>query len=85
MYFDYHYFAHNQSIIIYFVSFLALDSSIITVIIVHICPPGETVDQTQVDVCQEDFTSALHSLVPSVSEQEINHYKSLQHFFTTQK
>ena len=40
---------------------------------------GEDVDQSCVEVRQEDFMKALDGLVPSVSEQELERYKLLHH------
>lgn len=46
---------------------------------------GETVDQTQVCVGEDDFLEALDNLVPSVSELELQHYKAIRHHLATQK
>ncbi|KAK3582678.1 hypothetical protein CHS0354_031089 [Potamilus streckersoni] len=43
---------------------------------------GETVDQSTVMVTEKDFIDALEILTPSVSEQEILHYKELRSKFT---
>ena len=39
---------------------------------------GNTEDELSIVVDQEDFMVALESLVPSVSEQELQHYQQIQ-------
>ncbi|XP_069117699.1 peroxisomal ATPase PEX6-like [Argopecten irradians] len=45
---------------------------------------GETTDQKNVMVSKQDFLDALSSLTPSLSEQELDHYKQLQQEFNRQ-
>lgn len=43
-----------------------------------------TAEDTDVLVCQQDFESAIHDLVPSVSQSEMEHYRHVQHRFSGQ-
>ena len=38
-------------------------------------------EESQVIVEEEDFLNAIHGLVPSVPDQELQHYKQIQQQF----
>lgn len=44
---------------------------------------GDDVDQTNIIVSSDDFTQALQSLVPSVSQGELERYKEIREKFTS--
>ena len=46
---------------------------------------GDSVDQNKLVVAEDDFVQALDVLVPSVSQIELEYYKSLQHTLVNQK
>lgn len=46
---------------------------------------GDNVDQTELVVAEDDFVQALDVLVPSVSQMELEYYKSLQYTLVNQK
>ena len=46
---------------------------------------GEEVDQSSVEVTESDFSRAVEAIIPSVSLDELRHYKSVQAQFNTSK
>lgn len=60
-------------------------SGLLSFIFLHlsVCGAGEDSEAGALTLSSEDFRQALSGLQPSVSEQQLNRYKLIQHKFTT--
>ena len=81
------------SVVIYIISYMIAYIIFYILFVIHIISyiifilhdPGEQDKEEIIEVCADDFYSALDHLVPSVSEQELQHYKYLKKTLTAGK